>query len=112
MKKKYIVKKNYYIQKIIADKKSYVSKHFILYKKENNLDYFRFVISVGKKIGKAVTRNKIKRQIKAIIYQKKREIIKNYDILIIVRFPVINLKYLDIEKYINEILLKANLIKE
>ena len=54
MKKKYIVKKNYYIQKIIADKKSYVSKHFILYKKENNLDYFRFVISVGKKIGKAV----------------------------------------------------------
>mgnify|MGYP001954999371 CR=1 FL=1 len=112
MKKKYIIKKNYYIQKIITDKKFYANKYFIIYKKENNLDHFRFVVSVGKKIGKAVKRNKIKRQIKDIIYQKKREIIKNYDILIIVRFAIKDLSYLDIKKYLCECLSKAKLIKE
>jgi|SRR5690554_6086246 len=112
MKKKYIIKKNYHIQKIIADKKSYANKCFIIYKKENNLDYFRFVVSIGKKIGNAVVRNKFKRQIKDIIYQNKCEIIKKYDILIIVRIHIKNLTYLEIKKYLYDCLFKAKLIKE
>jgi len=112
MKKKFIVKKNYYIQKIISDKKSYVNKHFIVYKKINSIEHFRFVVSIGKKVGNAVVRNKIKRQIKTIIYQKKHEIVENYDILIIVRPNVNTLKYLEIQTQLLDVLIKSKLIKE
>ncbi|QVK17890.1 ribonuclease P protein component [Mycoplasmatota bacterium] len=112
MKKKYIIKKNYYIHKIILDKRSVANKYFIVYKKQNNMEHFRFVVSIGKKIGNAVVRNKIKRQIKDIIYQKKSEIIENYDILIIVRPSVNNLKYLEIQKQLLNVFSKSKLIKE
>ena len=112
MKKKFIIKKNYYIHKIILEKKSIANSYFIIYQKKNNLEHFRYVVSIGKKIGNAVVRNKIKRQIKAVIYQKKREIIENYDILIIVRPKVNCLNYLEIEKQLLNALSKAKLIKE
>lgn len=112
MKKKYIIKKNYYIHKIILDKKSVANKYFIVYKKQNNMEHFRFVVSIGKKIGNAVVRNKIKRQIKDIIYQKKSEIIENYDILIIVRPSINDLKYLEIQKQLLHVFRKSKLIKE
>ena len=112
MKKKYIIKKNYHIQKIIFARKSVSNKYFIVFTLDNSLDYFRFVVSIGKKVGKAVVRNKIKRQIKALIYQNKYKIKKNYDILIIVRPSIISLKYLAIEENLTDILRKANLISE
>lgn len=112
MKKKYIIKKNYHIQKIISEKRSFINKYFIIYKKENNYNHFRIVVSISKKVGKAVLRNKIRRQIKNIIYQKKDEIIENYDIVIIVRIPVKELSYLEIEKQLFNCLSKAKLIKE
>ncbi len=112
MKKKYIIKKNYYIHKIILEKNSVANKYFIVYKKNNNMEHFRFVVSIGKKVGKAVVRNKIKRQIKAIIYLKKREINEKYDILIIVRPSVNGLKYQEIQKHLMKVLRKANIIKE
>ncbi len=110
VKKKFIIKKNYDIEKIIFEKNSYSNKYFIVYKKHNNIDHFRFVVSVGKKVGKAVIRNKIKRQIKAIIYQKKCEIIGNYDILLIVRPTVTCLSYEDMEKQLMDVIIKAKLI--
>ncbi len=110
MKKKFIIKKNYHINKIILHRKSVANKYFIVYQKHNNIEHFRYVISIGKKVGNAVTRNKVKRQIKSIIYQKVREIIRNYDILIIVRPKTDNLTFLELERQLLDVLKKAKLI--
>lgn len=112
MKKKYIIKKNYHISKIIYKKNSIANKYFVVYKLYNNIEHFRYVVSIGKKVGNAVRRNKIKRQMKAIIYQNRNEIIEDYDILIIVRPYVKNLTFKQIEKYLLDALKKARLIKE
>lgn len=112
MKKKYIIKKNHYIQKIISEKKTISNRYFIVYIKENNLEHFRIAISISKKVGKAVIRNKIKRQIKAIIYQKYREIIKNYDILLIVKILTKDLNFVDIDRNLFDVFKKAKLIIE
>ncbi|NLG81240.1 MAG: ribonuclease P protein component [Bacilli bacterium] len=112
MKKKYIIKKNYEIQAIISLRNSVKNNYYILFKKENNLGHFRVVVSVSRKIGKAVIRNKIKRQIKAIIYQKRHEISQKYDIVIIVRDQINTLSFQDKEKYLMELLTKANLITQ
>lgn len=59
-----------------------------IYFLKNNLEYSRFIVIVSNKIyPKAVKRNKIKRQLKAILknWEKNRKDIKfNYDILVMV----------------------------
>ena len=85
MKKLYIVKNARDFEKIIKNGKCIKSKHYIMYYQENNLPYDRFGISVGKKLGNAVFRNKYKRKIRAIIDNYKKYYINNKDCIIILR---------------------------
>ena len=67
MNKKFIVRKNEEIQEIIKRSNKKYNKFFVIYCAKNSLGYNRFCISVGKKIGKAHTRNLYKRRIKDIL---------------------------------------------
>ena len=51
----------------------------------NNLPYARYGISVGKKLGNAVYRNKKKRQIRSIIDSLEKDYVKAKDYIIILR---------------------------
>ena len=93
MNKKYIIKKNEEIHNIIKIGKKLINKYFVIYKKDNTLSFNRFCVSVSKKYGNAVLRNKIKRQIKDILM--KNTIKDNNDYVIIIRNELINLSYKD-----------------
>jgi len=84
MNKKLRVKKNQDFQTIIEHKKYVTSKEFVIYYKQNQLEHMRVGLSVSKKLGNAVTRNKIKRQVREMM---KEMFIYNlsFDIIIIVR---------------------------
>ena len=64
---------------------------------ENNLPYNRYGISVGKKIGNAVNRNKYKRRLRAIIDNSKKDYIKNQDYIIILRGSAKDKNYQELE---------------
>ena len=85
MKKLYIVKKKEDFNTIIKKFPMIKNKYFVIYYRKNNLKYDRFGISVGKKIGNAVVRNKYKRRIRNIIDIYKKDYIKNQDYIIILR---------------------------
>ncbi len=85
MKKLYIVKNKYDFDRIIKKRNILKNKSFIIYKENNNLPYSRFGISVGKKLGNAVYRNKMKRKIRDIIDKSNKLQIKNNDYIIILR---------------------------
>lgn len=104
MNKKFIIKKNYEIKKIIDLNNKIVNKLFIIYKDNNNLDYNRYCISINKKIGKANIRNNYKRKIKDILMKNKFNNSKDY--VIIIRNSILNKNYWDIQ---NELL---NVLKE
>lgn len=109
MNKQYRVKKNEEIQEIIKGRISYGNKHFVVYKKENNeANNFRYAISVGKKIGNAVKRNRIKRQITSIVDQLA---IPNniVDVFIIAKPSVCDLSYADMVKQIVYLFNKLNI---
>ena len=98
MKKKYIVKNDRDFNKIINNNKYLKSKKFIIYYEDNNLNYDKYGISVGKKLGNAVTRNKFKRKIRSIIdeYRKNYNNSKNY--IIILRRGGINSSYQELKE--------------
>ena len=69
MKKNYRVKKNEDFSYIIKKKQSIANQSFIIYYLKNDVGHARVGISVSKKLGKAVVRNKIKRQVRMIVQQ-------------------------------------------
>ena len=69
MKKEYRVKKNEDFSLIIKEKQSLANRSFIIYYRKNDYPNARVGISVSKKIGKAVVRNKIKRQVRMMVQQ-------------------------------------------
>ena len=84
MKKEFRVKRNEDFSKIIARKKSFANSCFIIYKDENQMGHGRVGISVSKKLGNAVTRNKIKRQLRMMI-QECFHFDEEVDYIVIVR---------------------------
>lgn len=67
----------------------------IVFIKENLFSFNRFGIVTSKKIGKAVVRNKVKRQIRAILTKYRGKIKTHYDIVIVTRY---NIKESDFQK--------------
>ena len=78
------IKKYSEFQKVIEADDVKKTCFFVSYRLANDLGYSRFGISVPKKAGNAVTRNKIKRQVRSAIGQSTN-FEKSIDIVIVVR---------------------------
>lgn len=82
MKKINVLKDNRDFLRIIKAEKPFKFKGFMVYVEKSEKVY-KFGISVSKKLGNAVIRNKIKRQIREIISKNSYE--KKFNCIIIVR---------------------------
>ena len=78
------IKKNAEFNKVIEDGQLIKSDSLTLYFLKNSLGFTRVGISIPKKSGKAVVRNKMKRQIRAII-SKDIPLDKSFDYILIAR---------------------------
>ncbi len=108
MKVKYRVKSHEDFQKIIYNNKKVSSLGYVIYFKKNEIENSRVGISTSKKLGNAVVRNRIKRQVRVMA----RDIIpmkKNMDYVIIVRNSYLSRTY---QQNYAELLKLASKIKE
>ncbi len=110
MRKLYIVKSSREFERIIKTGKVLKNKSYVIYHIENNLPYNRYGISVGKKIGNAVNRNKYKRKLRAIIDNSKKDYINSQDYIIILRGSAKDKDYQELEK--DFLSLMSNIRKE
>ena len=110
MKKEYRVKKSSEIESIIKLRKSVGNKHFVVYKRENHeQSHFRYAVSVSKKFGNAVKRNRIKRQVREII--ASLDVVNHVDIFIVVKNEAQQLSFTEIRNSLEWLINKQKLIE-
>ena len=108
MKKCEVIKSNRAFDQIIQSNHFQKNKEFIIYYIDNNNENSHFGISVGKKIGHAVTRNYYKRIIRNICDNNKKLYSKGKDYIIILRKGAKELSFQEIEKSFLKLMIKIN----
>lgn len=107
MKKNNIVKEKKDFDIVFKRGNQYKSGYSYIYIKDNDLKFQRFGICVSKKVGNAVTRNKLKRRLKDIIDKSQLHFL-NKDYIIVLKKSAVKAKYLDLKDDIISLLKKVN----
>ncbi|SDO52383.1 ribonuclease P protein component [Paenibacillus sp. yr247] len=112
MEKEYRLAKREDFNKVYRYGKSMANHQFVLYyMPQPKLEHFRLGVSVSKKVGNAVVRNRIRRMIKEIIRLKKDNMTLQYDYILLARKPAAEMEYAEMEKSIWHVIRKASLLK-
>lgn len=98
-------------QEVYRKGRSVANKDLVAYVLKKQEPITRLGISVSKKIGSAVIRNRIRRLIKEAFRRNEAEISRGYDIVIIARQPIKGKSFHDVEKAFIDVLLKAGLVQ-
>ncbi|MBC7234902.1 MAG: ribonuclease P protein component [Chloroflexi bacterium] len=77
----------------------------------NHLDWSRFGFSVSRRIGHAVTRNRLKRLLRHVVRAHLDSVLPGWDVVIIARRGVIGADYRALERAIVHLLGKAHLLR-
>lgn len=111
MRKTYRVKKEADFQKVFHKGISTANRQFVIYvleKKEQA--HFRVGLSVGKKVGNAVTRNAVKRKIRQSITELKPNLKQDKDFIVIARIPAAKMTTKEVKKSLTHVLKLAKML--
>lgn len=112
MKKAYRVKKERDFQRIIQHHHSVANKNLVLFTLQKpGQAHFRVGLSVGKRIGNAVKRNRVKRQLRVSVQHIQEELPNELDIVIIARPHCATLTTEEIEKNVRHVCQLAQILK-
>ncbi|MBU5308688.1 ribonuclease P protein component [Clostridioides mangenotii] len=102
------IKKDSDFRKVYKHGKSFANKYLVIYILEKRTEESRIGISVSKKVGNAVTRNKVRRLIKEAYRINIDDKIKpGYDIVFIARVSSSNASFEDIDKSVKYLVKKS-----
>ena len=104
MKKRDVVKSNELFNNIIANGKRISNKYFIICYMQKDYPKNNYGIAVGKKLGNAVVRNKIKRRIRNIIDNNSFLFSNYHNYIIICKKDVLTISYKEMEIELKKLL--------
>lgn len=107
MKKSYRIRKNEEFSRIIKKKRYFANACFGVYIDNKQEENARVGISVSKRLGDAVTRNKIKRQVRMMFLNIFNFDASNYDIVCIIKPKYLNNAYKENELELEKLIKKA-----
>lgn len=110
MKKQFRVKKSEEFEKIIKHKRFFADPAVVLYTKKKSSENSRVGITVKKKIGNAVVRNKVKRQVRMIV-QEIYDFNENFDSILLIKEKFVENDYLTNKKTIERLYIRAKQVK-
>ena len=110
MKKINIVKSSDEYSRIIKEIQPKRFKGYLVFVEHKQVLNYEFGISVSKKVGNAVVRNRIKRQFKSIIDKNNYQ--NNFKCIIIIKKEALEKNYHEIEKELNDYFSKIDILEE
>lgn len=108
MEKGLRLRKNEDFQKVFNRGRAYRNRQFTVLALKNSENQSRFGITVTRKYGSAVERNRIKRRLREIIRLNRHRILQGYDVVIIPKYVT---KDMDFESLTKSTLHVMNLAK-
>lgn len=108
MKKRDILKSNIEFNNIINIGKRNQNKYFVICSVIKDFEKNNYGIAVGKKVGNAVIRNKIKRQIRNIVDKNNKLFPNFHNYIIICKKEVLNLSFSEMENEFIKLLNKGD----
>ncbi len=108
MKKKNVLKNNRDFNRIIKNNKPFKYKDYVIYLERIEDSNYHFGISVSKKLGNAVVRNKLKRQLRSII--SKNDYQNNFNCIIILGKGILAKNYQQMDNNLQDAFKKLNIL--
>ena len=96
-------------KRVRHDGKSYAHPLLVLIATENQLPITRVGVAAGKSVGNAVKRNRAKRLVRAATRDLYPQIESGYDLVLIARSPIIQVKMPKVRTALQELLQRASL---
>lgn len=112
MNKRQRIKRNAEFQEIFKKGKSFANRQFVVYCLTKEEDYYRVGLSVSKKVGNAVVRNRIKRYIRQTFLEIHDQVYSKMDYIIIARNPAAKLDFHETKKSLEHVLKIAKVIQK
>jgi ribonuclease P protein component len=114
MQKRFRLQASTSFQSIRREGRSYSHPYLVIAVLPNGLEHSRFGFVVGRRIGKAVKRNRIKRWMREAVRLriKGSEIAAGWDVVLIARNLVAEASYLQVDRAIGLLLRQAGLMSE
>lgn len=111
MKKAYRLKKDFDFQRVFKKGRSVANRQLVLYvyPKPEQV-HFRVGLSVGKRIGNAVTRNRIKRLLRQALLELEDQINHEFDFVLIAREDILTKNLEEIKKSILHVMKLAGIL--
>src|SRR5690625_499826 len=112
VQKKYRLKSRADFKQVYRLGKTSANRQLVVYcwERKDGGDSFRLGISVSKRIGNAVVRNRMRRRIKEIVRQECGRIKQEYDYIIIVRKGALQLDFAGLKRSVLHVLKNAKLL--
>jgi len=111
IKKTYRVKRQKDFDKIFKAKDSSANRKFVIYKLNQEQKHFRVGLSVSKKLGNAVTRNRVKRLMRHAI-REMADHLETTDFVLIARPGVEDLSFHDVKSNLKHLLKLSKIYRD
>lgn len=98
MKAAVTLKRNHEFQRLYRKGKSAAAPTLALYCRKNRQPENRLGLTVGKKVGGAVTRNRVRRRLREIYRLHQGELRTGYDIVVVARVRAAHSRYRELER--------------
>lgn len=112
MKGTVALKKNYEFKRLYDKGAKAATPRLVVYCRKNRAGNNRLGLTVGKKTGKAVIRNRIRRRLREIYRLREGRLNPGYDIVVVARTAAVSASYRELEEDFERAAFKLGLLTE
>ena len=112
MQRKFRLTRSTDFKRVRHDEQSTAHPLLVLIARENQLSITRIGVAAGKSVGNAVKRNRAKRLIRAAAWELYPQMESGYDLVLIARSPIIQVKMPQVRTALQQLLQRADLLNE